>query len=98
MVGGGVQRGGEEAAGRRVGEEETAEQAERGRRSSFAPRGAGAAAGPAPAITVAAASATSSRTRCTRLATREVYFFNSATGETAWTLPLGGVIVAEMSQ
>ena len=41
---------------------------------------------------------TSRWTRCTRTATREVYFYNQDNGETVWSLPLGGVIVAELAQ
>ena len=67
-------------------------QAERARRSSFAPRSAGAPS------TTASAVATSRWTRCTRTATREVYFYNQDNGETVWSLPLGGVIVAELAQ
>ena len=37
-------------------------------------------------------------TRCTRLQTGQVYFYNSVTGETQWLLPPGGVVVAEISQ
>jgi hypothetical protein len=67
--------------------------AERARRSSFAPHAAGGAAsasGASPAVT--------SWTRCTRLSTGQVYFYNGSTGETVWSLPVGGCVVAEMSQ
>ena len=75
-------------------------QADRARRTSFAPRAAGEGAAASVAISAAAAApvTVTSWTRCTRAATGETYFYCAATRETVWALPLGGVIVAEMRQ
>jgi len=61
----------------------------RASRAAFSPAAAGRAGSAVP---------TSSWTRCTRIATGQVYYHNTVSGETQWVLPVGGVVVGEVSQ